>query len=64
VLAAQLVLEQFGEQVMVAIPASLIIQRDDEEVGGQQPFQQDGAVGPPGHGVAQFAAQAGQDRRL
>ncbi len=60
--ATQLALQQVGEEVMIAIPAPLVVQRNKEEVGRQQALQQVGAVAAPGHGIAQVAVQPGQNR--
>ena len=62
VAAAQLALQQLGKKVVIAIPAPLVVQRNEEEVGRQQPLQQRRAAGQPGDCVAQVAAEPRQDR--
>jgi hypothetical protein len=59
----QLVLEQLAEQVVVAVPGTLIVQRDQEEVGALQPVEDPGRVPALGDGVAQWRRQSLQDRR-
>jgi hypothetical protein len=56
--------EQVGEQVVVAPPAALLVQRDQEQAGTLHPLQHLLAVGPAGDGVAQPAAQPLQHRGL
>ena len=48
--------ENFGEEVVIAIPPALIIERDDEEVAALQRFQHRFAVWLPGDGITQVAA--------
>ena len=62
--ALQLAAQQAGKQVVVAVPARLVIQRDQEQVSRQQFFQQRGAAAAAGHGIAQFAGQSRQDGGL
>jgi hypothetical protein len=56
--------EQVGEQLVVAPPATHLIQRDQEQARPLQPFQHRLAAGPAGDGVAQRSRQPLQDRRL
>ena len=49
------------EEVMVAIPAALVVQWHDEEIALLQRFQEPPAVVPLGDGVAQRAAQPVED---
>ena len=54
----QLPAEDVGEELVVAVPAPLIVQGGDEEVRGLQLGQHRVAVGLPGHGVTKGTAQA------
>ena len=56
--------EQVGEQLVVAPPATHLIQRDQEQARPLHRFQHRLAAGPAGDGVAQPARQPLQDRRL
>ena len=56
--------EHVGEEVVVPIPATLIVERHHEEVGALERLEHRGAVGVAGDGVAQRAGQAGEDRGL
>ena len=58
--------QQIGEEPVVAIPAPLVVERDDEEVGLVERLQRGlpGRRGVARDGVAEGAAQAIQDRRL
>jgi hypothetical protein len=47
--------------MMIAIPAVLIVQRYDKDVGCQEFFQERGAVATARHRVAQIAVQLRQD---
>jgi hypothetical protein len=56
--------QQVGEQVVVAPPATHLVQRYQKQVGPLHPLQHVLAVGPPGDRVAQFPRQPLQHRRL
>ena len=49
--------QRLAEQVVVAEPPPLVVQRDDEEVGPFQRLQHPLTVGPSGQGVAELAGQ-------
>ncbi len=55
--------EQIGEQVVVAVPAPLLVQRHEEDVGLLETFEGVLAVDAPGQGVAQRAGQPIEHRR-
>ena len=50
-------LENFGEEVVIAIPLALIVKRDDEQVAALQGLQHPSAIFLAGDGIAQRAAQ-------
>ena len=62
--ALELVAQEFGEEVVIAIPAPLVVQGHQEEVGGQQIFQQGRAAALARDRIAQVAGQPGENRRL
>ena len=49
----QVRLENFGEEVVIAIPLALIIKRDDEQVAAFQNIQHFFAIFPLGDSIAQ-----------
>jgi hypothetical protein len=49
--------EHFGEEVVVAVPLPPVVQRHQEEVGPVERHEGHGAVGAPGDGVAERAAE-------
>ena len=55
VLGEQTRAEHVGEQVVVAVPGALGVERDDEEVAALEVRQHPRAVGAAGDGVAQRA---------
>ena len=56
--------QQVGKQVVVAIPAPFVVQRDEEQVRVVQAFQQLPAIRAPGDRIAQVAAQLVQQGGL
>ena len=56
--------QQVGKKMMVAVPASLIVERDEKQVGPLQSGQHCLTVGVPGHGVAQRCTHLFQDGSL
>ena len=56
--------ERLGEQVMVAIPASFAVERDDEQVLPLQVVEQPLTVGSIGQRVAQVGGEQIEHRRL
>ncbi len=50
-LTTQFVLQQTGRQVVIAVPVSLIVKRDDKQVGRQQLIQATGAIGLPCYSI-------------
>ena len=56
--------ERFGQQMMVAIPVSPVVQRDQKEIGPFEIGQHGLAVAAPGHRVAKGRREAVEDRRL
>ena len=63
VLGEQARAEDVGEQVVVAVPGALGVERDEEEVAALEVLQRPGAVGAAGDGVAQGAGEVGRGRR-
>ncbi len=53
--------QQIGEQMVIAIPALLVVQRDQEQVGAPELLEQFVAVRSTGHRVAQVAAEPVED---
>ncbi len=60
----QAMLQQIGEEAMIAIPLARRIERDDEEIGVLQRRQQGAAVLPPGHRVTQGRRETIEDGGL
>src|SRR5918996_729180 len=60
----QLRAEEIGEEVMEAIPAALLVERDEEQVGALKAFQRVLPIVAAGDGVAQWTAEPFQDRGL
>ena len=56
--------QQVGEQVVVAPPATLLVERDQEQAGPLHRLQHLLAVGAPDDRIAERAGQPLQDRRL
>jgi len=46
-------LQRVGEQVVVAVASTLVVERDEEQVALLELLERSRAVAPPGHGVAQ-----------
>ena len=61
-LAAQVRLQDVGEQVVVPVPVALVVQRHQEEVRALQPLEHRPAAAPLEDGVAQVAAEHVEDR--
>ena len=61
--AAQVGEEQFPEQAVVAVPAPVPVERDDEVVGALELVEQLLGSSDVEHGVAQRRAQLLEDRR-
>ncbi len=57
-------LQDVGEEVVVAVPAATVVERDDEQVGAVERLQHGGAVVAAGDGVAQRTAQPIENRGL
>ena len=57
-------LQDVGEEVVVAVPAPTVVERDDEQVGAVERLQHGGAVVTAGDGVAQRTAEPIKNRRL
>ena len=57
--------QQIGEEMVIAVPAPLVVQGDEEQVGVFEVVQGclPGSGGIAQHGIAQGAAQAVEDRR-
>jgi hypothetical protein len=53
--------EQIGEQVMEAVPAALLVQRDQEQVGALDPLQDVLAIGISSDRAAERAAESLED---
>ena len=56
--------QDVGEEVVIAVPAAPVVERDQEQVPPLQRVQHGLAIAALGHGVAQRAAQPVQDRGL
>ncbi len=56
--------DDFGEQVVVAVPATVAVQRDEEQVGPVQVLEHVLAARVAGHGLAQRSAHPVEDRGL
>ena len=54
--------EDLGEERVIAVPASLVVERDDQEVRALELLEPRLAVGLAGDGLAQRTAQAVEDR--
>ena len=61
VLGEQACVQHVGEQVVVAVPGALRVERDDEEVAALEVLQHPGAVGAAGDRVAQGAGEPVED---
>ena len=62
VLGEQACVQHVGEQVVVAVPGALGVQRDHEQVGALEVRQHRGAAGLPADRVAQGAGEPVEDR--
>ncbi|MFE6487492.1 hypothetical protein ACFVGN_31790, partial [Streptomyces sp. NPDC057757] len=51
------------EEMVIAVPAALVVEPDDEQVGPVEDFEHGSAVPASGDGVAQRAVEAAQDGR-
>jgi hypothetical protein len=58
---SQQVAQKVGKEVVVPIPAMLVVQRNDEQVAALQVSQRGHPVALTGEGIAQRATQAIQD---
>ena len=54
----QVRLQHLGEEMVIAIPLALVVERNDEEVAAFQSFQHRFAIFLVGDGIAQRTAQA------
>ena len=54
--------QDLGEQRVIAVPAPLVVERDDQEVGALQLLESRLAVAPSGDRLAERSAQALEDR--
>jgi hypothetical protein len=63
-LVAQVGLQHLREQVVVAVPAPGVVERDDEQVGSLQGLEHGPAVLLPGDGVAQRPGEPVEDGGL
>ena len=61
VLGEQACVEDVGEQVVVAVPRALGVERDEEEVAALEVLQHPGAVRAAGDSVAQRARESVED---
>jgi hypothetical protein len=61
VLGEQACLQYVGEQVVVAVPGALGVQRDQEQVGALEVLQHRGPIGPAEDRVAQGAGEPVED---
>ena len=61
---SQAMLQQIGEEAVIAIPLARRIERDDEEIGVLQRRQQGAAVTPIGHGITQGRREPIEDGGL
>ena len=57
-------LQHIGEEMVIAIPLALIVERNDEEIAALQSFQHRFAILLPGDGITQRAAQPIENRGL
>ena len=57
----QLIVQQRREQVVIAVPAPHLIERSHEQIGGIEMTENPRAVGPAGHGIAQFRRELAQN---
>ena len=55
--------EQVGEQVVIAVPAAPVVERDEEQVGPLERLEHRRPAGPAGDRVAQRAGEPVEDRR-
>jgi hypothetical protein len=55
---AQALLQKFSEKVMVPKPFTVIVERQDEQIGTLKGVEHGAAILPPGDGVAQRSVQA------
>ena len=60
----KLVAEELAEEVVVAIPLALRVERDEEEVRALELAQHQHRAGPGGHGVAEWGTEALEHGRL
>ena len=60
----QAVAEKVAEEMVVAVPAALIVQWEHEKVGLFYVLQGTLTLGAFGHGIAQRGGEAVEDRRL
>ena len=63
-LVEQMSLQDVAEQVVVAVPAAVVVERDEEQVLPVQRWQHGPPVGPAGDRVAERAGEPVQDRGL
>src|SRR4029453_900899 len=56
--------KELSEEVVQTVPASLLVQRDHEQVGTLKIFEHGLAIGAPGDRVAQWTVESVQDRGL
>src|SRR5215212_10101602 len=61
--ALELVEKQLGEEVVVAVPLSVLVQRDHKQVGAGELAQEESRILPTRHRVAKRTRQAPQYRR-
>jgi hypothetical protein len=59
--APQLMEQDVGKQLVVAVPLSLLVERDEKQVGSLQVFQEFLTLLPACHSIAERSAQAIQD---
>ena len=57
VLELETCIQRFGEQVMVAVPPPLVVERDNEEVLPLERLEHPLTVGPSGQGITQLTGQ-------
>src|SRR5512143_3998434 len=53
----QAIAEQLAEQVMIAIPALFLVERNDEDIGVLQLLQDRLAISPAGEGITEAAGE-------
>jgi hypothetical protein len=60
-LVFEMSLQDVGEQVVIAVPTTLVVERNDEEVSPLEGAQHRLAVASPGDGIAEWAIQPFKD---